>query len=73
MFTIEENNAFAHQGFKDFIMTVKEIMEGFGVLYKRIIKNQVFWDGTKQKEDILLFLLCKLSQLSSLLVITDLY
>ena len=60
MFTFEENKAFAYKDFKDFIMIVKDIMERFGVLCKRL-KNQAFWDRTKQEEDILLFLLCKLS------------
>lgn len=34
-FTFEENNVFAYKNFKGFILIVKDIMEGFGVLCKR--------------------------------------
>lgn len=35
LFTFEEKNAFAYQGYKDFIMIIKEILKGFGVLCKK--------------------------------------
>lgn len=62
-----EKNAFAYKSFNDFSVVAKGVMEGLQCVCsveqeresERKKKSQAIWDRTK-REDISLFLLCKL-------------